>query len=145
MLCHGDLDESRGGVLIFEDTHGAPEPVLGLRSVRKLALWMKIRKLVPVADTSQLTSGVAERYASSLFELALEHGAVDSGRRPRPVPGDARRKRRPEALDLEPGFLRPTTSSKAIIAISEKAGISGFVANFLKVVAAIAAFSPCRA
>ncbi len=27
VLCHGDLDESRGGVLIFEDTDGAPEPV----------------------------------------------------------------------------------------------------------------------
>ncbi|MFL5807123.1 MAG: protein kinase domain-containing protein [Roseiflexaceae bacterium] len=27
VLCHGDLDEARGGVLIFEDTDGAPEPV----------------------------------------------------------------------------------------------------------------------
>ncbi|MDI6834386.1 MAG: F0F1 ATP synthase subunit delta, partial [Rhizobiaceae bacterium] len=33
---------------------------------------------MPVADTSQLISGVAERYASSLFELALEAGAVDT-------------------------------------------------------------------
>ena len=32
---------------------------------------------MPVADTSQLISGVAERYASSLFELALEAGSVD--------------------------------------------------------------------
>jgi F-type H+-transporting ATPase subunit delta len=30
-----------------------------------------------VADTSQLISGVAERYASSLFELSLEAGSVD--------------------------------------------------------------------
>ena len=31
---------------------------------------------MPVADTSQHISGVAERYASSLFELSLEEGAV---------------------------------------------------------------------
>ena len=31
-----------------------------------------------MADTSQLISGVAERYASSLFELALEQGAIDA-------------------------------------------------------------------
>jgi F-type H+-transporting ATPase subunit delta len=30
-----------------------------------------------VADTSPLISGVAERYASSLFELALETGSID--------------------------------------------------------------------
>ena len=33
---------------------------------------------MPVADTSHGTSGVAERYASSLFELALEAGAVEA-------------------------------------------------------------------
>ena len=34
-------------------------------------------KFVPVADTSQTVSGVAERYASSLYELASEAGSVD--------------------------------------------------------------------
>ena len=33
---------------------------------------------MPVAETSQGTSGVAERYASSLFELALEAGTVEA-------------------------------------------------------------------
>ncbi|WP_312417920.1 F0F1 ATP synthase subunit delta, partial [Shinella sp.] len=33
---------------------------------------------MPVADTSQLVSGVAERYASSLFDLAQEAGSADS-------------------------------------------------------------------
>jgi F-type H+-transporting ATPase subunit delta len=33
---------------------------------------------VPVADTSQLISGVAERYASSLFELALDAGSIEA-------------------------------------------------------------------
>ncbi|MFN3363004.1 MAG: F0F1 ATP synthase subunit delta, partial [Allorhizobium sp.] len=33
---------------------------------------------MPVADTSQLISGVAERYASSLFEVALEAGSIDA-------------------------------------------------------------------
>ena len=88
-----------------------------------------------MADTSQLTSGVAERYASSLFELALEQGAVES------VTKDLDRF---QAMLDESGDLKRFVSSpvfsaddqlKAIVAISEKAGISGFFANFLKVVA----------
>jgi len=90
---------------------------------------------VPVADTSQLTSGVAERYASSLFELALEEGAVDS------VTADLDRFQvmLDESEDLKRFVLSPVFSAedqlKAIVALSEKAGISGFFANFLKVVA----------
>ncbi|WP_197729509.1 MULTISPECIES: F0F1 ATP synthase subunit delta [Rhizobium] len=90
---------------------------------------------MPVADTSQLTSGVAERYASSLFELALEQGAVDS------VTADLDRFQAmlDESADLKRFVASPVFSAedqlKAIVAISEKAGISGFFANFLKVVA----------
>ncbi len=90
---------------------------------------------MPVADTSQLTSGVAERYASSLFELALEEGAVDS------VTADLDRFQvmLDESEDLKRFVLSPVFSAedqlKAIVALSEKAGISGFFANFLKVVA----------
>ncbi|WP_183902366.1 F0F1 ATP synthase subunit delta [Rhizobium metallidurans] len=90
---------------------------------------------MPVADTSQLTSGVAERYASSLFELALEEGAVAT------VTADLDRFQAmlDESEDLTRFVASPVFSAedqlKAIIAISEKAGISGFVANFLKVVA----------
>ncbi|GLR57764.1 F0F1 ATP synthase subunit delta [Rhizobium leguminosarum] len=90
---------------------------------------------MPVADTSQLTSGVAERYASSLFELALEQGAVDS------VTADLDHFQTmlDESADLKRFVASPVFSAedqlKAIVAISEKAGISGFFANFLKVVA----------
>ncbi|MBX4868947.1 MULTISPECIES: F0F1 ATP synthase subunit delta [Rhizobium] len=90
---------------------------------------------MPVADTSQLTSGVAERYASSLFELALEENAVGT------VAADLDRFQTmlDESDDLKRFILSPVFSAedqlKAIIAISEKAGISGFFANFLKVVA----------
>ena len=52
--------------------------VLGLRFPADIVLGLKSEKLVPVADTSQLISGVAERYASSLFDLALEAGSVES-------------------------------------------------------------------
>nr|WP_210297275.1 MULTISPECIES: F0F1 ATP synthase subunit delta [unclassified Rhizobium] len=96
---------------------------------------MKSGKFVPVADTSQLTSGVAERYASSLFELALEEGAVAN------VTADLDRFQAmlDESDDLKRFISSPVFSAedqlKTIIAISEKAGISGFVANFLKVVA----------
>ncbi|WP_208026663.1 F0F1 ATP synthase subunit delta [Rhizobium leguminosarum] len=90
---------------------------------------------MPVADTSQLTSGVAERYASSLFELALEQGAVAS------VTADLDHFQTmlDESADLKRFVASPVFSAedqlKAIVAISEKAGISGFFANFLKVVA----------
>ncbi len=90
---------------------------------------------MPVADTSQLTSGVAERYASSLFELALEEGVVDS------VAADLDRFQvmLDESEDLKRFVMSPVFSAedqlKAIAALSEKAGISGFFANFLKVVA----------
>ncbi|WP_082519952.1 F0F1 ATP synthase subunit delta [Rhizobium sp. Root1220] len=90
---------------------------------------------MPVADTSQLTSGVAERYASSLFELAIEENAVAT------VTADLDRF---QAMLDESDDLRRFVSSpvftaddqfNAIVAICEKAGISGFFANFLKVVA----------
>ena len=96
---------------------------------------MKKEKLVPVADTSQLVSGVAERYASSLFDLAQEAGSADS------VGKDLARF---QALidgseDLKRLILSPVFSAedqtKAISAVAAKAGITGLVANFLKVVA----------
>lgn len=90
---------------------------------------------MPVADTSQLISGVAERYASSLFELALDAGSIEA------VGADLTRV---QALidgsdDLKRLIVSPVFSAddqfKAISAVSEKAGISGLVGNFLKVVA----------
>jgi F-type H+-transporting ATPase subunit delta len=93
------------------------------------------REKVPVADTSHGTSGVAERYASSLFELALEAGAVEA------VGADLDKF---GALldgsdDLKRLVASPVFSAedqfKAITAICEKAGIAGLAINFLKVVA----------
>ena len=90
---------------------------------------------MPVADTSQLISGVAERYASSLFELALDAGSVEA------VGADLNRVQTliDGSDDLKRLIVSPVFSAddqfKAISAVSEKAGISGLVGNFLKVVA----------
>lgn len=90
---------------------------------------------MPVADTSQLISGVAERYASSLFDLALEAGSVES------VGADLDKFQSliNESADLKRLIVSPIFSAddqfKAISAIIAKAGISGLVGNFLKVVA----------
>ena len=90
---------------------------------------------MPVADTSQLISGVAERYASSLFELALEAGSVEA------VGAELDQFQRliDESADLKRLIVSPVFSAedqaKAISAIADKAGIKGLVANFLKVVA----------
>ncbi|MCF6368830.1 F0F1 ATP synthase subunit delta [Rhizobium halophilum] len=90
---------------------------------------------MPVADTSQMISGVAERYASSLFEVALEAGSVDA------VNADLDRFQAmmDESSDLRRLVLSPVFSAdeqvRAISAVADKAGIRGAVANFLKVVA----------
>ena len=90
---------------------------------------------MPVADTSQLVSGVAERYASSLFDLAQEAGSADS------VGADLDRFQAliDESADLKRLIVSPVFSAedqtKAIAAVVAKAGIAGLVANFLKVVA----------
>ncbi|WP_377297488.1 F0F1 ATP synthase subunit delta [Rhizobium sp. SGZ-381] len=90
---------------------------------------------MPVADTSQQTSGMAYRYASSLFELALETGSVEQ------VRSDLDRFQAmiDESDDLKRLIASPVFSaegqSRAVSALAAKAGIQGLVANFLKVVA----------
>ena len=90
---------------------------------------------MPVADTSQLVSGVAERYASSLFDLAQEAGSAAA------VGADLDRFQAliDESEDLKRLIASPVFSAedqtKAIAAVAAKAGITGLVANFLKVVA----------
>lgn len=90
---------------------------------------------MPVADTSKLISGVAERYASSLFELALEAGAIDSVG----ADLDAFQALIHESTDLKRLVVSPIFSAddqfRAISAIVEKAGLTGLTGNFLKVVA----------
>ncbi len=93
------------------------------------------RETVPVADTSQHISGVAERYAVSLFELALETGSADK------VGADLDRFQAllDESEDLRRLVASPVFSAeeqqKAIGAVAAKAGVSGTVANFLQVIA----------
>ncbi|MFN3719936.1 MAG: F0F1 ATP synthase subunit delta [Rhizobium rhizophilum] len=90
---------------------------------------------MPVADASQVISGVAERYASSLFELALEGGVVDA------VAADLNRFQAmiDESDDLKRLVLSPVFTAedqvKAISAIGDKAGFNALMLNFLKVVA----------
>jgi F-type H+-transporting ATPase subunit delta len=88
-----------------------------------------------VADTSHQTSSVADRYASSLFELALEANAVDQVR----ADLDRFQAMIDESDDLKRLIASPVFSSadqaRAVAALADKAGVRGVVANFLKVVA----------
>lgn len=90
---------------------------------------------MPVADASQSVSGVAQRYASSLYELAKEANEVDSVGRDL----DGFAKLIEESGDFKRLVVSPVFSAdqqlRAISAITEKAGLTGLVANFLKVVA----------
>jgi F-type H+-transporting ATPase subunit delta len=88
-----------------------------------------------VAGENGIVSGMARRYASALFELALEGNAVNDVQRDL------------AALDGliggSPDFLRLVRSpvfsadeqAKALVAILDKAEIKGIAANFLRVVA----------
>ncbi len=98
-------------------------------------LEFSLENYVPVADTSSLISGVAERYASSLFELALEAKSEMAV---------ADELNRLESLidssdDLKRLIVSPVFSAddqfKAIAAIADEAGFTGLVGNFLRVVA----------
>jgi len=89
-----------------------------------------------VAESLQTVSGVAERYASSLFELARENNAL---------PEVASALDNFQALidgseDLKRLIRSPVFGAddqlKAITAILEKVGISGLAGNFIKVTAA---------
>ena len=93
-------------------------------------------KFVPVADTSQTVSGVAERYASSLYELAAEAGSVDQ------IGAELAGFQTliNESADMKRFIESPVFSAedqlRAVAAVLEKAGISGLSANFIKVAAA---------
>jgi F-type H+-transporting ATPase subunit delta len=88
-----------------------------------------------VADSSQSVSGVAERYASSLFDLALQEGAVET------VNADLDKFQGmiDGSEDLQRLVKSPVFSAddqlRAIAALVDKSGISGLAANFLKVAA----------
>lgn len=90
---------------------------------------------VKVAEGSSPVSGVAERYATALFDLARESGDLDGtlkalegfGALVASSPDLARLVRSP--------VFSTDEQSRAISAVLAKAGISGLVANFIKLAA----------
>jgi F-type H+-transporting ATPase subunit delta len=88
-----------------------------------------------MAGKDPITSGMAGRYATALFELALEQKAIDA------VRADLDRFDRllEESEDLRRLVRSPVFSAeeqaKALQAVLQQAGISGLAANFLLLVA----------
>ena len=88
-----------------------------------------------MAKSSSSISGVAERYAGSLFDLAAEANAsAEVEARPRPLRGAANSSDDLVRLIRSPVFSAED-QSKAIGAVLDKAGIAGLAGNFLRVVA----------
>lgn len=88
-----------------------------------------------MAGDAPLAPGMAGRYATALFELALERKALDAVTADLEA-FDAMVMENPELSRLvhSPVF-RAEIQAKALSALLEKAGIGGIAANFLKVVA----------
>jgi len=88
-----------------------------------------------VASEATAVSGLAERYAKALFELADERKALDE------VANDLRALRTllDESADLRRLVRSPVLSrvaqGKAVAALAERAGFSGITRNFLGVAA----------
>jgi F-type H+-transporting ATPase subunit delta len=88
-----------------------------------------------VAGGETIISGMAGRYATALFELALDLKSVDAVTADLDT-FDALLAESPDLLRLvrSPVFAAEE-QSKALAAILDKAGVSGLAANFLKLVA----------
>lgn len=88
-----------------------------------------------MADQTPIVSGVAERYASALFDLAREESAIDS------VEGELVKLADmiAESQDLRRLIESPVFSAeeqeRAIGAVADKAGITGLTGNFLRLAA----------
>ncbi|NLH81057.1 MAG: F0F1 ATP synthase subunit delta [Phyllobacteriaceae bacterium] len=88
-----------------------------------------------MAETASIVSGVARRYASALFEVALEGGAVDA------VAGalDSFDRALGESADLRRLVSSPVFSAdeqaRAIGAVLSALGIGGYAANFISLAA----------
>jgi F-type H+-transporting ATPase subunit delta len=93
------------------------------------------QKRIDVAGAQGIVSGMAGRYATALFELALDANAVDT------VRADLARFDAliSESPDLARLIRSPVFSAEeqtgALAAVLDKAGIGGLAAQFLKVVA----------
>jgi F-type H+-transporting ATPase subunit delta len=88
-----------------------------------------------VTDRSSSVSGVAERYASALFDLARDESSIER------IEAELESLSRmlDESADLRRLVVSPVFSSedqeRAIAAVAEKAGIGGLTANFLRLAA----------
>jgi F-type H+-transporting ATPase subunit delta len=88
-----------------------------------------------VTDRSSSVSGVAERYASALFDLARDASSIEK------IEGEL--KTISEMLDGSPDLRRLVESpvfsaedqEKAMGAVADRAGITGLAGNFLRLVA----------
>jgi F-type H+-transporting ATPase subunit delta len=91
---------------------------------------------ITVAGENGIVSGMAGRYATALFELALETKSVDQVQSD--LNGfDALVAANPDLMRLVRSPVFSTEDqAKALVAILERAGIKGVAANFLRVVAA---------
>ena len=91
---------------------------------------------VPVAGKDPIISGMAGRYATALFELALENKAVDAVKKDL----DQFDALIADSADLNRLVRSPVFDAddqlKALSAILSKAGITGIAANFLRVITA---------
>jgi F-type H+-transporting ATPase subunit delta len=89
-----------------------------------------------VADEPITVSGVAERYASALFELARDEGALDAVA----ADLDGFRTLLDESEDLTRLVRSPVFTAdeqtRAVAAVLDRAGIKGLAANLIKVAAA---------
>jgi F-type H+-transporting ATPase subunit delta len=136
------LDGNHISVLSRSRVRGSPETFNKIICLGLLVLLnsqkdgFNVESRLFVAETSSLISGVAQRYAGSLFELALDAKSVaavekDLGRFEALLSGSE---------DLKRLISSPVFSSEdqlhAIGAIADKAGITGLVGNLLRVVAA---------
>lgn len=88
-----------------------------------------------MAQSSSPVSGIADRYAGSLYELAAQSNTVEQ------TEADLGRFEAmlAESADLDRMIKSPVFSAeeqfKAVAAVADKAGIAGLVGNFLRVVA----------
>ncbi len=88
-----------------------------------------------MTDQDQHVSGVAERYALALYELAKQEGAIDA------VEADLDRFMAllDESADLrrlvKSPVFSPDEQTNGLAAVLDRAGIGGFAANFLKLAA----------
>jgi len=88
-----------------------------------------------MAGEEATVSGVAGRYATALFELALETGAIDRIRQELDAFESLATSNRDLMRLIRSPVFGAEEQTRALAAVLERAGIGGLAAQFLKVVA----------